>query len=125
MVILLRILSGLIALLFIVNGIQWIFLPAAVAESLRMPLLEGAAASTQIGDLGSFFLAGGIMMALGQLPGRSFWFYPAAMLIFGAAVIRTLAFLFGHASFVFDLIALEVVMTGILVVTASKLSETS
>ena len=52
MVIILRILSGLIAILFLANGIQWIFFPANVAESLRMPLLEGAAASTQIGDLG-------------------------------------------------------------------------
>ena len=123
MLIALRIFSGLVALLFLVNGFQWIFSPANVAESLRMPLLEGSGASTQIGDLGSFFLVGGIMMALGQLPGRSIWFYPPAMLIFGAAVIRTLAALLGNASLELDVIVLEVVMSAILYFTASKLAE--
>ena len=68
-VLLLPFLSALVTLLFLVNGFQWIFSPANVAASLRMPLLEGSGASTQIGDLGSFFLVGGIMMALGQPAG--------------------------------------------------------
>ncbi|MEE3327022.1 MAG: hypothetical protein VX252_06800 [Myxococcota bacterium] len=125
MLIALRILSGLAALMFLWNGILWIFSPADVAESLGMPLLEGVGASTQIGDLGSFFLVSGIMMVLGQIPGKSVWLYPPAMLIFGAAVIRTLASLLGNASFAFDFIGLEIIMSAILAFTASKLAETS
>lgn len=122
MVIVLRILAGLAALMFVLQGIQWIVSPAAVAESLGMELLQGAGASTQIGDLGSFFLVGGIMMVIGQLPGRSIWLYPPAMLILGAAVMRTLAALAGHADFEPGFIVPEVVTSVILVATARKLS---
>ena len=125
MVIALRILSGLAGLIFLWNGILWIFSPADVAASLGMPLLEGVGASTQIGDLGSFFLVGGIMMVLGQMPGKSFWLYPPAMLLFGAAVIRTLAALADNASFAFNFIGPEIIMSAILAFTARTLSESS
>jgi len=125
MLIALRILSGLMALMFLWNGILWIFSPADVAADLGMPLLEGGAASTQIGDLGSFFLVGGIMMVLGQMPGRSAWLYPPALLLFGAALIRTLAALMGNASFSLDFIGAEIIMGAILVFTARKISESS
>ena len=111
--------------MFLWNGILWIFSPADVAASLGMPLLEGVGASTQIGDLGSFFLVGGIMMVLGQMQGKSFWLYPPAMLLFGAAVIRTLAALAGNASFAFNFIGPEIIMGAILLFTARKLSESS
>ena len=122
MVIVLRVLAGLAALIFTVQGIQWIAAPAAVAESLGMPLLQGTAASTQIGDLGSFFLVGGLMMALGQLPGRSGWLYPPALLVLGAAVMRTLAALVGYADFAPEFIVPEVIMGVILVATARRLA---
>ena len=48
----LRIVAGLVGILFFLNGLQWIISPANVAESLGMPLLEGVGLSTQIGDLG-------------------------------------------------------------------------
>ena len=38
----LRIVAGLIGMLFFLNGLQWIISPANVANSLGMPLLEGA-----------------------------------------------------------------------------------
>ncbi|MFP6641658.1 MAG: hypothetical protein VCC04_15545 [Myxococcota bacterium] len=122
MVIVLRVLAGLVALMFTVQGILWIAAPADVAESLGMPLLEGMGASTQIGDLGSFFLVGGLMMAVGQLPGRSRWLYPPAMLVFGAAVMRTLAALVGHADFAPEFIVPELIMGAILVATARRLA---
>ena len=122
MVIFLRILAGLAALLFVLQGIGWIVSPASVAESLGMELLQGAGASTQIGDLGSFFLVATIMIAIGQLPRRSIWLYPPAMLILGAAVMRTLAAVAGHADFEPGFIVPEVVTSVILVATARKLS---
>lgn len=119
MIIVLRILGGLAALMFILQGIEWIVAPAAVAESLGMPLLEGVGASTQIGDLGSFFIVSGIMMAMGQIPGRSHWFYPPAMLLFGAAVMRTLAAMGGYADFALQFIIIEIVI-GVVLITAGR-----
>ena len=37
----LRIVAGLVGILFFLNGLQWIISPANIAESLGMPLLEG------------------------------------------------------------------------------------
>ena len=65
------------------------------------------------------------MMALGQMPGRSAWLYPPALLLFGAALIRTLAALMGNASFSLDFIGAEIIMGAILVFTARKISESS
>lgn len=118
-----RVLAGLNALFFFGLGMQWLFAPAAAAEGLGMPLLEGVAASTQIGDLGAFFIASAIMMGLGQRPGQSHWFYPPALLIGGAAIMRTLAALLGHAAFAPQLIVPEIVMVAILVAAAKLLVE--
>ena len=37
----LRIVAGLLGVLFLINGLQWIIAPASIAEQLGMPLLEG------------------------------------------------------------------------------------
>ena len=123
MTIAIRVLAGLPALMFLVQGIQWLVDPGAVATTLGMPLLEGIGASTQIGDLGSFFFCSGLMMAAGQLPGQSHWFYPPALLIGGAAIFRSLAHLVGHADFAAGLIVPEVVMTVILLLAARQLGK--
>ncbi|MEE3331157.1 MAG: hypothetical protein VX246_09835 [Myxococcota bacterium] len=122
MTIAIRILAALPGLLFIGNGIQWLVDPAAVAESLGMELLTGIGASTQIGDLGSFFFVTGIFIIAGQLPGKSHLFYPPACLLAGAAVFRTLAYLLGHADFAGAMIGPEVVMTAILLLAARRLA---
>ncbi|MAI79077.1 MAG: hypothetical protein CL917_09055 [Deltaproteobacteria bacterium] len=122
MIILLRVLSGLVALLFMRQGLQWVFSPGEVANSLGMPLLEGVGASTQIGDLGSFFLVSGCMMIVGQLPGRSFWLYPPACFVLGAAFMRSIAALTQNADWAIQFIVIEVLMSSILFLTAQKLS---
>jgi hypothetical protein len=40
-----------------------------------MPLLEGAGLSTQIGDLGSFFITVGAMTLIGAITTTRHWFY--------------------------------------------------
>ena len=118
-----RVLAGLVTLLFVSTAMQWLFAPALAAEGLGMPLLEGVAASSQIGDLGAFFLVGAIMMGLGQRPGQSHWFYPPALMVGGAALVRSLAALLGHAAFVPRFIVLEIVMMVILLAAARLLAE--
>ena len=49
-------LSGLFGALLLLIGARWLIDPAGAAAGLDLPLLEGAARSTQIGDLAAFFL---------------------------------------------------------------------
>lgn len=118
-----RILVALPGVLFLVNGIQWIFAPAAVAKSLGMPLLEGTARSTQIGDLGAFFLAGSAMILIGAATKERTWLLAAALLIGGAAVVRTLAWALQGAPFAAQFIVPEVVMTAILLFGAWRFGQ--
>ena len=56
---LIRILAIVPALMLLGIWLQWLFMPAEAAKSLGMPLLSVPEASTQIGDLGAFFLQTG------------------------------------------------------------------
>lgn len=118
-----RVLALLPGLLFVVQGVQWLVDPEAVAATLGMELLSGVGASTQIGDLGAFFFVSGVFILAAQRPGKSHLFYPPAALIGGAAVFRTLSYLLGYADFATGLIVPEVVMTTILLVAAKVLGD--
>ena len=106
----LRIVAGLVGVLFFLNGLQWIISPANVAESLGMPLLEGVGLSTQIGDLGSFFITVGVMTLIGVLMQTRHWFYAPSMLLLVAALYRTLSAVLYGAPFVMSAIIVEVVV---------------
>ena len=104
----LRIVAGLVGILFFLNGLQWIISPANVAASLGMPLLEGVGLSTQIGDLGSFFITVGAMTLIGAITTTRHWFYAPSMLLLVAAIYRTLSTLLYGAPFVMSAIVVEV-----------------
>ena len=106
----LRIVAGLIGILFFLNGLQWIISPANVAASLGMPLLEGVGLSTQIGDLGSFFITVGAMTLIGAITTTRHWFYAPSMLLLVAALYRTLSTILYGAPFVMSAIIVEVVV---------------
>ena len=118
----LRIVAGLVGVLFFLNGIQWIISPANVAESLGMPLLEGVGLSTQIGDLGSFFITVGAMTLIGAITTTRHWFYAPSMLLLVAAVYRTLSTLLYGAPFVMSAIVVEVVVGLFLIFVSSKIA---
>ena len=106
----LRIVAGLVGILFFLNGLQWIISPVNVAESSGMPLLEGVGLSTQIGDLGSFFITVGAMTLIGAITTTRHWFYAPSMLLLVAALYRTLSTLLYGAPFVMSAIVVEVVV---------------
>ena len=106
----LRIVAGLIGILFFLNGLQWIISPANVAASLGMPLLEGVGLSTQIGDLGSFFITVGAMTLIGAITTTRHWFFAPSMLLLVAAAYRTLSAVLYGAPFVMSAIIVEVVV---------------
>jgi len=109
--------------LFTLLGVRWLLDPAGAAQGLGMPLLEGVARSTQVGDLASFFLVAGLTAILGASPGRAGLLRLPAALIGGAAVTRTLAWLLQGAAFTPSFIAVEVVVGALLLWAASRLAD--
>jgi hypothetical protein len=115
----LRLAILVLGIFFAFQGVAWLVDPARVAASLGMPLLDGLARSTQVGDLASFFLVAGATMVLGTRPGRAEVLYVPAALIGGAAVTRTLAWAFQGADFAAFFIAVEVAI-GITLLTGAR-----
>jgi len=118
----LRVIAGLVGILFFYNGLLWIISPANVAASLGMPLLEGVGLSTQIGDLGSFFITVGAMTLIGAITTTRHWFYAPSMLLLVAALYRTLSTILYGAPFVMSAILVEVVVGLFLIFVGSKIS---
>jgi len=108
----------LLGAFFVLQGLVWVVDPARAAATLGMPLMDGLGRSTQIGDFASFFLTAGVMMMLGSRPTRAGLLYLPAAMIGGAAVLRTLAWLFQGADFAALFIAVEVV-TGLVLFRAA------
>ena len=119
----LRLAIVLLGAFFTLQGIAWLVDPARVAAGLGMPLLDGLARSTQVGDLASFFLVAGVTMLLGSRDGRWQLLYVPAALIGGAAVTRTLAWLWQGADFAAFFIAVEVIVAATLITGARRLDE--
>ncbi len=115
-----RILVALPGLMMLGNAIGWLVRPGPTAEGLAMPLLDGMARSTQVGDLGAFFATAAATILLGAWTRKRTWLLCGAMLLGGAAVIRTLAWAAHGAEFATGFIVAEVVMTAILLFGASK-----
>ena len=120
----LRIVAGLIGMLFFLNGLQWIISPSNVANSLGMPLLEGAGLSTQIGDLGSFFITVGAMTLIGAISTTRHWFYAPSMLLLVAALYRTLSTILYGAPFVMSAIVVEISVGLFLIFAGSRIATT-
>jgi hypothetical protein len=118
----LRVIAGLAGTLFFLNGLQWITNPATVAESLGMPLLEGVGLSTQIGDLGSFFITVGAMTLIGAITTTRHWFYAPSMLLLVAALYRTLSTILYGAPFVMSAIVVEISIGLFLIFAGSRIS---
>ena len=86
-----------------------------------MPLLEGLGRSSQIGDFGAFFFAGGSMVMIGSITQKRIWLYAPAMMLCCAAVFRTLGWMIQGAAFAMPQIIIELVLTALLLFTASRL----
>ena len=118
----LRVIAGLVGILFFYNGLLWIISPANVAASLGMPLLEGVGLSTQIGDLGSFFITVGAMTLIGAITTTRHWFYAPSMLLLVAALYRTLSTILYGAPFVMSAIIVEISVGLFLIFAGSRIS---
>ena len=120
-----RIVAGLFGVFFVLMGLRWAFDPSSAANSLGMILLDGEALSTQIGDLGSFFITVGVMTLIGVITQTRYWFYAPSMLLLVAALYRSLATLMYGAPFALSSIIIELVVGLFLIVTGSRISKDS
>lgn len=117
----LRTLTTLLGALFALQGFSFLVDPGRAAASLGMPLLEGAALSTQIGDLTALFLTAGATMLVGARPGRARLLYLPMGLFGVAAFARTLAWALHGAAFAATFIAIEVAVATLLLAAAHRL----
>lgn len=116
----LHIATLVLGIIFTLQGVGWLIMPARAAAGLGMPLLDGLARSTQIGDFAAFFLTAGFGILAGTRPGRAHLLYFPAALVGGAAVTRTLAWLLHGADFAAGFIAVELISAAVLVATARR-----
>jgi hypothetical protein len=119
----LKVIIAIPALLFILVGIGWLLEPAQVAIRFGMPLLDGLGGSTQIGDLGAFFMGGGVIVIIGLVTEKREWFYAAALLLAGAAFFRTASWVLHGMPFATEQIAIEVILTALMLFAASRLTK--
>jgi hypothetical protein len=115
----LRIATIVLGAFFALQGIVWLALPARAAEGLGMPLLDGVARSTQVGDFAAFFLVVGATMLAGARPGASRLLLVPAGALSAAALGRGIAWAFHGAAFAATFIAIEVAVA-LLLVAASR-----
>jgi hypothetical protein len=117
------ILVGLPAVLFVVIGLRWAVDPTGAAAELGMTLMDGVGRSSQIGDVGAFFLGMGTMMLLGLITQARIWFQAPALLLALTAVLRLLAWLVHDAALALDMIIVELVICAILIIASGRLSQ--
>jgi len=117
-----RIAVGLVGALFTLQALRWVVDPAGAAAGLGMPLLDGLARSTQIGDTGAFFLGMGAMLLIGAATARRAWVQAAALLLGAAAGMRVLAWGLHRAPFAKQFIAVELIFCVSLLVVSTRLS---
>ncbi len=117
----LKILAGLPALLFFAMGVRWMVDPAGIAPQFGFELSTGIGLSSQIGDMSGYFLAMSICMFLGIYTNHRTWFYPPIMLLSFTALGRVLAWAVHDAALAVPMIAVEVVVSAILLTAARVL----
>lgn len=121
----LRVLAGFFGAFFLLMGLRWIIDPSSAAASLSMPLLEGAGLSTQIGDVGSFFITIGAMTLIGVIKQKRHWLYAPSMLLLVAALYRVLSSILHGAAFALPSIAIEIIVGLFLIFAGPKISKES
>lgn len=112
----LRVIAALPGVPLFLIGIGLILQPGQAVASLSMPLLEGAALSTQLGDMTAFFVCTSTFIFMGAYHAAPRWLYAGAALLFTAAFARTLGYLVHGADLSVEPIAVEVISTVWLVV---------
>jgi hypothetical protein len=116
----LRVIVGLFGVVFLFNAIGFLLTPVETAASLSMELLDDVGRSSQVGDIGGFFLGTGAMLLIGAYQKSAFWLRAAAVMVGAVALMRILAWLIPDAAFATNFILIEVVITGLALFAATR-----
>ncbi|MEM7133614.1 MAG: hypothetical protein AAF702_45390 [Chloroflexota bacterium] len=108
--ILLNIFLILPGVFFLYTGYQWLVSPEAAASALMMPLLSGAALSSQMSDIGGLFLGMGLVVMGTVVTQKGDWLMPVSIILACIGIFRLLAFALYDAALVLEFVALEVVL---------------
>ena len=119
-----KVVSAIPGIPMLLMGLGLLVQPELVVNNLGMPLLTGAALSTQLGDMTSFFLCTGIFIFMGAFHAAPRWLYAGAGLLITVAFARTLAWLVHGAELSIEPITVEVISTIWLVLCAKRLAKT-
>ena len=116
-----KLLVLLFGILFLVTGLRWLLAPAGIAPDFGLALGSGIGLSSQVGDMSAFFLTLGVCILMGLTTQRSVWYYPPIILLSLTAVGRVLAWLLHDAALATQLIALEVIVSLVLLFASRRL----
>ncbi|MFO7550498.1 MAG: hypothetical protein R6W80_03760 [Haliea sp.] len=119
----LRIISALFGLLFAVSFLNWLLAPADAAATLGMPLLDGIARNTQVGDFTAFFFTLAVLIGLGVWRRQPQPLFGACLLLGSAAVFRVWSALMHEATLAPVSVAVEVAGTAVLLAYALRLRQ--
>ena len=122
MSILVKILTVVVGIIFVASGLQWAIIPSQAGVPLGLILPEGIGISSMMGDVGGFFMGGGIMVVLGLKTKNATWFHATAILAATAAVYRVIAWADG-APLTISFIIIEILMTIVMILAAKKLCD--
>jgi len=117
-------LAGLIGVLVMILGARWLFDPAGAAAAAGMPLLDGVARSTQVGDLGALLFVSGAFTLVGILRRMPVLLYTPLFMLGITAVFRGLAVVVAGAALAPELIGIEIVLCVIIFAAQRQLSAT-
>lgn len=95
---------------FLFTGFQWLVSPETAASALMMPLLDGAALSSQLGDIGGLFLGMGLVVLGAAVTRKVDWLLPVSVLLASIAVLRLLAFALHDAGLIPQMVVLEIAL---------------
>ena len=118
-----KIVAGLLGVMLLGIGLCWLFVPAVAAPLIGMEQLQGIAASSQIGDLGAFFIVAGAFALLGLGTGNATLLYTPAALVGAAAVFRIVAWWAHGAQFATQMIVLELVMCRLFLMARKRVAD--
>ncbi len=117
----LNILVGLVGLLMLVLGVQWLTDPLATAARLGITLQGADAFSTARGDIAGMFIGGALMALLGLLTRNSAWLLALAVMLASIAAGRVVGFfLDGPAEPSVQAFFAELLMAAVLVLKATQ-----
>jgi hypothetical protein len=116
----LRIVTALMGAGFALQGVGWLVAPDRAAATLGMPVLDGLARSTQIGDFAAFFLTLGLSILAGIGLGRARLLYVPAAMLGSAAFGRAVAWAYHGAAFATLFISVEIVASLLLLATVRR-----